>query len=264
MKFSKTLTAALAGYLVCVAPVSAAPISELLIDFEGSFYGTNPISSFEDTTGAVTGDIMVDSATKQAWIYNTDPPNGEDKDLENPFYNAANYDSGNGRDDFNDNDLSGLTLKDDFDNVLIIQEPSAPGDSDPATNPDDDAKGGTIIFDFDIAVTLLSIDLLDASEGNVTLQLTNSAGTTETFKNLHNSDSGNSTPNWYETVFFNTGVSDVLQLKVQMANVSGAIDNIVIDSSSVPQNVVPIPAAAWLFASALGLFGYLGKRKSKA
>jgi hypothetical protein len=29
-------------------------------------------------------------------------------------------------------------------------------------------------------------------------------------------------------------------------------------------SLVPIPAAAWLFASALGAFGYLGKRKTKA
>jgi hypothetical protein len=27
---------------------------------------------------------------------------------------------------------------------------------------------------------------------------------------------------------------------------------------------VPIPAGAWLFASALGIFGYLGKRKANA
>jgi hypothetical protein len=27
---------------------------------------------------------------------------------------------------------------------------------------------------------------------------------------------------------------------------------------------VPIPPAAWLFASALGIFGYLGKRKANA
>lgn len=40
----------------------------------------------------------------------------------------------------------------------------------------------------------------------------------------------------------------------------------VIDSVSVElaSNVVPIPAAAWLFASALGIVGYLGKRKATA
>ena len=31
-----------------------------------------------------------------------------------------------------------------------------------------------------------------------------------------------------------------------------------------PPSPVPIPAAAWLFASALGVFGYLGKRKASA
>ncbi|MGB5201057.1 MAG: VPLPA-CTERM sorting domain-containing protein [Sedimenticolaceae bacterium] len=38
------------------------------------------------------------------------------------------------------------------------------------------------------------------------------------------------------------------------------------NSSSIAYETspVPIPAAVWLFASALGVFGYLGKRKANA
>ncbi len=46
-----------------------------------------------------------------------------------------------------------------------------------------------------------------------------------------------------------------------------AVDSVtIIDPvyNSVEVSAVPLPAAAWLFASALGVFGYLGKRKAAA
>lgn len=55
---------------------------------------------------------------------------------------------------------------------------------------------------------------------------------------------------------------------------SGLIDELVLDFGNYflvddialnePVLATPIPAAAWLFASALGVFGYLGKRKATA
>lgn len=58
-------------------------------------------------------------------------------------------------------------------------------------------------------------------------------------------------------------------------NFRGSIDDVRIYSralaideietlADIQNSVVPIPAAAWLFASALGVFGYLGKRKVNA
>ncbi len=47
-------------------------------------------------------------------------------------------------------------------------------------------------------------------------------------------------------------------------NVTPTPSNWVTGESAQPPAVVPIPAAAWLFASALGVFGYFGKRKAMA
>lgn len=238
----KPLSTQIAGLALCLigsGPAMAAPVT---IDFEGSFYATNPITEFQDASATVTGTISVASRTNAAWIYDTDSTGGRDPDLEAPFYNAADRAS--------DPDASGLTGRDNFDNALIIQESGA-------SVPDDEAQGGTVTFLFGSAVNLFSIDILDASLGKVSFKLFDSSDALlESFANQYNSDSDRQ-PNWYETVLFGTGVTDVKRLEVQMNNVSGAIDNIVVSP-------VPIPAAVWLFASALGVFGYLGKRKQAA
>ena len=172
MKFSKTLTAALAGCLLCATPVFAGLVTvEYTIDFEGAFYetggGNDPlpsITAFKATTvdpnpsigsKSVSGSIAAVSnpknnsdATNQAWLFDTDSPTGGDTDLGSPFYNAADRTS--------NPDASGLTGRSDFGNALIIQEQLG-------TLPDDEGKGGVITFTFDNTVTLKSIDLLDSS-----------------------------------------------------------------------------------------------------
>lgn len=54
-----------------------------------------------------------------------------------------------------------------------------------------------------------------------------------------------------------------LDLDGALINTAGHVQ-FVSNSSLEFTSVVPIPAAAWLFASALGVFGYLGKRKAAA
>lgn len=286
MNFSKTLAAALAGCLLCATPALAAPVT---IDFEGAFYTDSTISGgnstlpsitrFQDNsaTPTVSGSITgVTGGANQAWLYDTDRDSGttRDPDLEGPFYDAASRASY----EANGNDTDKLTgAVSDFGMALIIQELGA-------TVPDDEASGGTYKLVFDSAVTLHSLVLLDSSTNSngVTFNLYDSNNlliNTNPISNLLNGDSnggtfnsdptgflveGDAKPNWYETFMFGD-ILGVKTLEVNLNNVSGAIDNIVVSlPPEVPQNFVPIPAAAWLFASALGLFGYLGKRKSKA
>ncbi len=232
-------TLGLAGCLVCSAPAFALSAT---IDFEGPFYPSNAdVSRFQDATGTVSGSISVTSRTNQAWIYNTALTGGRDPDLEGPFYNAANRAA--------NPTASGLVGK-AFGNALIIQEQGA-------TAPDDEARGGKIAFSFDRAVTLSSIDLLDASKEGVTVTLLDSSNSVlGTYKNQFDGDS-NRQPNWYQTILFGSGVSGVSALHLDMTNVSGAVDNIQVSA-------VPIPAAAWLFASALGMLGYIGKRAKQS
>jgi hypothetical protein len=223
----------------CLA--SAAPASALAgaINFEGAFYSANPVSQFRDTSGAVTGSISVTSRTNAAWLYDTAASGGADPDLEGPFFNAADRSA--------NPTAGGLTGK-SFGRALIIQEQGA-------SVPDDEARGGQIAFSFDRPVTLFSVDLLDASRGNVELTLFDGSNSVlGTYTNQFNGDS-NRQPNWYETLFFGSGVSGVKKLSLSMDNVSGAVDNIAVSA-------VPIPAAAWLFVSALGVFGLLGRRAS--
>lgn len=53
---------------------------------------------------------------------------------------------------------------------------------------------------------------------------------------------------------------DELSIFITAPNTNFTLDNLQFTNASV----VPLPAAAWLFVSALGVFGYLGKRKVTA
>lgn len=131
-------------------------------------------------------------------------------------------------------------------NVLIIQESNK-------TQPDDNANGGTLTFEFAGPVTVLSMNAFDVKGG--TVRFFKSASSTAFLTvNLGNSDTNNTpTNNKYEALAF-TGAAGVSKMEVTLTD-SGAIDDI---------TVVPIPAAVWLFGSALlGAIGIGSRRRAQ-
>lgn len=81
-----------------------------------------------------------------AMIFDSDNPTGGDTDLKTP--NAAGH-------------ITNVTAQ---HNILIVSEE---GD---ATDPDDDAGGGTIVLQFSTPRVLDSIELIDIDDGNTILQ----------------------------------------------------------------------------------------------
>ncbi len=231
MTVKNLFAAGLAAALICSAPAHAA---STVIDFEGANYSTNPITDIYDAAGFLRGSVSVAGGVNQAWVYDTNPPVGEDPDLEAPFYDAAQRSSGN------------------FDplrpgNALIIQENNS--------IPDDNARGGIMTFDFFAPVDVYSLTLLDASRGNVTISAFDAGGSLiGSNNNLFNGDT-NSAPNYYEVV--QLSYLGVAQLQLDFDHVSGAVDNIKISA-------VPLPAAFWLFGSAIAAFGVVARRKQAA
>lgn len=221
--------------LIAAAPTSAAPV---IIDFEGLPLNTSITSV---TAGPVTAGITANGGIDEAWIYDT-RVSGADDDLKAPLYNAQN------RPTQGDPISPG--------NVLIIQENAGPP-------PDDAAGGGTLTFMFDDPVTLFQLELLDVKAGEAVFTLLNTAGGVIGIpqNNLFDGDSGDNPPNWYERIVFGDvdGVMGVKTLEVVLNDASGAIDNILVEARQPPA-VVPLPAAVWLFLSALGVLGYLGKK----
>ncbi|MEM9825315.1 MAG: hypothetical protein AAF958_01940, partial [Planctomycetota bacterium] len=101
-------------------------------------------------------------AGNRAMVFDSSSPTGGDSDLGTP--SVANGGPGQGGGIANDTPLG---------NILILSE-----DGDGA-DPDDDAKGGTITFDFDEAVQVNYIDLLDIDtdeNGGSIVTLTTTSG----------------------------------------------------------------------------------------
>lgn len=232
MTVQNFLAIGLAAALISSAPAHAA---STVIDFEGPNYNSNPITQIYDADGFLRGTVSVTGGINEAWVYDTNPPVGADPDLEAPFYDAAQRARGN------------------FDplnpgNALIIQE-------NPGSIPDDNARGGIMTFEFFDPVDVYNLTLLDASRGNVTVSAFDAGGALiGTNKNLFNGDT-NRAPNYYEVLELSyLGVST---LKLNLHRVSGAVDNIKISA-------VPLPAAFWLFGSAILAFGVVTRRKQIA
>lgn len=222
--------AVLASALITSAPAHA---TSTFIDFEGANYSTNPVTQIYDADGFLRGTVSVTGGINEAWIYDTTPPVGADPDLEAPFYDAANR----------PNLTGGLNPG----NALIIQENRR--------RPDDNARGGVMTFEFFNPVDVDNLTLLDASRGNVTISAFDINDLLiGTNTNLFDGDT-NGAPNFYEVVSLSyLGVS---RLELDFTNVSGAVDNIEISA-------VPLPAAFWLFGSAIAAFGFVARREHTA
>ncbi|MEB3213404.1 MAG: glycerophosphodiester phosphodiesterase family protein, partial [Leptolyngbyaceae bacterium] len=108
-----------------------------------------------------------------------------------------------------DDDLASDTLG----NVLIISED---GDS---TDPDDDAKGGTIQFVWDEVVNISSVGLLDIEESGGSIKLYGADN-----QMLGMVDTSNATDDG-GTATIGVGISDVMRMDVEMTR-SGAITHV--------------------------------------
>jgi len=154
---------------------------------------------------------------------------------------------------FNSNNAA---LADNFDpgKFLIIQENDRGCGTGTCSSPDDEGSrpAGIISFQFNQAIELLSLDFFDvetAEDGstlNNRIRLFDTANT-EIFANtFYTPDTGGN--NMWDQVLFGQGLTGIGRIDVYMGG-SGAIDNLV-------YSVVPVPAAIWLFGTAL--IGFIG------
>lgn len=98
----------------------------------------------------------------EALLFNSSEPTGNDYDLGSPHTDFGGPGRGEGgvRGSKGANDKA-------LGNVLIIAENVDDKDGDMMVDdPDDEAKGGSLVFEFDQVVSVQSITLLDADDGN--------------------------------------------------------------------------------------------------
>ena len=218
----------------------AGTSSAAVIDFEGFDPGTIIDSEYAPEV-VITG-INSSKGPDIAVIFDTtdENPAGGDFDLVAPF------------------DSINPELPDDYEpgNVLIIQENEASCDFSTGVCgiPDDEGSRPAGIFEFlfNQDIILESIDFFDIEfeendeNPNSRIHLYDALGN-EIQRGMWfvpNTDGDNM---WNQVDF--GGVTGVRRVIIEMAG-SGAIDN-------VTYQVIPVPAAAWLFGSALGLLGWM-------
>ncbi|WP_207168490.1 VPLPA-CTERM sorting domain-containing protein [Thiocystis violacea] len=198
------------------------------------FAGLPTKTSITSITTAVTNvSISATGGKGEAWVFNTNSPTGNDTDLGAPF------------------DRIGTTAIESYrpGNVLIIQDSRA-------TVPNDFAGGGILSIVFGEKVTLESLNVFDMNAGSI-IKLFDETGLLRTVS-LGNSEDvscgSGCRRNRYEHLVFTD--ARVTSFELHLAG-SGAIGDIQFSA-------VPIPAAVWLFGSALlGLAG-VGYRRQGA
>jgi len=236
-----TLLKALLASLILATPT----VQAVIIDFE-DFGATN----FQHGTvvntqydSALFGNVTISAKNADnqgpnlAVVFDSTTPAGAttDDDLLAPFSNAT---------------LGSLSPG----NILIIQENGTGCGDGICNDPDDEGArpAGTLTFAFKQAIELISLDFFDIE---TTAENNNRPGSEiRFFDDLNNELFAGSyfTPGtggdnkWNQLAF--AGITGIYKLEVNLYG-SGAIDNLV-------YNVVPVPAAFWLFGTAL--IGFIG------
>lgn len=218
----------------------------LTIDFEG-FANGQILSSFGGGAGTHSfGSLDVtfsgregDNGNGRVVVFDTDNTgNSSDPDLHSPFtldaYAIGPTNPGNA-----------LIIQDDSN----LSSCSGGFCSDP-----DDEVDGQFILDFSRGVQLTSLDVLDIGEATLDLFFANALLASIDVPGVGGSGNGGD-DNKSGTFVLDAQFSDLVidRFVLSLGN-SGAIDNIVVTS-------VPVPAALPLFAAALGLFGWMTKRR---
>ncbi|MDC1286486.1 PEP-CTERM sorting domain-containing protein [Gammaproteobacteria bacterium] len=233
----------LKAFLVCLLLAPAAQADVLTFD-EGFFtHGTVVNSQYSPLVSISAQNIG--GGPNLAVAFDSSLNNTRDGDLESPF----NSNNPNLADNFNPG------------NILIIQENSVGCLDGICDLPDDEGSrpGGVIEFRFTKVIELLSMDFFDieTAENGSTLanriRLFDTADAEILPNTFYTPDTGGD--NLWDQILFNQGVTGVARIDVYMGG-SGAIDNLV-------YNVVPVPAAVWLFGTALfGFFGFSKRKKA--
>jgi hypothetical protein len=209
----KTLLTTAGAAIALTGVAQAAPV---VIDFEDQAPGTTITTQYAGVT--------VSATQFGAMVFDTDDFTGGDDDLAAPF-----------------TDANGATLSPG--NVLIVSE-----DGD-ASDPDDNARGGTITFDFDQAVTFEGFNVFDIDRAeDFTATFFDDAGMVVAM--LTNTQAiGN---NGFQA-FSDLGIMGVLRAEFSFTS-SGAIDDFAFDATPVP-----VPAAGLFFLT--GAAGLFARRK---
>ncbi len=216
-----------AGVAALFSAASAAPIT---IDFNSLSAGDLVSNQF--TGVSISGASNSNPGGNAAMVFDSNNPTGSDNDLAGPF----------------DNPFTAPNEMLDAGNLLIISE-----DGD-ASDPDDDARGGSLQFLFDTVVTVLDMNIFDVNNReSVTLDffdvndaliisLTNGPLVTD--------------DNEFFTAFLN--IAGVKRMTVAFSS-SGAIDDLRFDAPEIP-----VPAALPLLLTGLGLGSLIARKRKRA
>lgn len=217
----------------------SAAASAVTLDFEGFAHGQVMDDEYEAVRGVqIYATDRAQNEWRKAVIFDTRLPSTDgdgdgdsDPDLKAPF--AGNPSS-----------LGPANPG----NVLIIQENTNGCGDGICNHPDDHSGGGMLIFQFDSAVAVQSLDIFDTEEAGGKLLFADMKG--DVFKSIDIPVIGNG--EWQQILFNGgKGIEGVYYFAVKLKG-SGAIDNL---------TYVPVPASVWLFGSALA---FLGARRRRA
>lgn len=218
--FAATL-ASLCGGSWALPAASAA-----VLDFEGFANGQIIDDEYAGLGVTISADSNRAGFPDLALINDTSVDNPRDPDLNGPFSNPT------------------LGARQPG-NILIIQEfAESCGNLEVANicaQPDDEENGGQLIFDFaqDVVAQSLNIYDIDAGETGGTITLFDRAG--NSLAQFAIPDVGDNA--WMQILFGSQGTAGVARIVVNLIG-EGGIDELAFAA-------VPVPAAVWLFGSAL-------------
>ena len=233
--------------LSLLVAVPAAQAAVLTFDEPGFVHGTVIDNEYEPLVTISANNTG--GGAHLAVAFDSSLSNTLDGDLEAPFFQTQ-ADLTNGLNPFNPG------------NILIIQENNSGCGDGICDTPDDEGSrpAGKITFAFTQAIELLSLDFFDIETAEDGSKLTNRIDVWDFDTNVattvaYTPDTGGDNL-WAQVLFDSTTHPELLnigQIDVYFGG-SGALDNLT-------YSVVPVPAAFWLFGTALiGFIGYSRRR----
>lgn len=227
-------TATLAGLTAGLSAIPAAHAA--VLDFEGFANGQIIDDEYAGRGVTISADSNRAGFPDLAVINDTGVDNPRDPDLNGPFSNPT------------------LGAREPG-NILIIQEFAESCGNLAVSNvcglPDDEENGGQLIFDFeqDVVAQSLNVYDIDAGQAGGIITLFDRSGAT--LAQFAIPDSGDNA--WTQVLFGSQGTSGVARIVVDLVG-EGGIDELAFAA-------VPVPAAVWLFGSALAGLAVVRRRK---